>query len=564
MLSDVGDDLVAMSMSMTMTMPLNTTAVVEPSPSLSETHDRSLISYSDTTKDVLAISSDNITNHQHSVVGTSGSGSDGEGSGGKGRYASSQMSKLADHLNTMNRRAKRVQHDCQRLFLYLYLSNKTTTYTGLIYALRNNGFLAYIPDLDIKRPVYLDEADNGSVKIDPLLLQSIRSNSKDMITKDIVSRDYKCVLILDKLNSTEDGCEEKPSHLVICRKNMDPDMIVSQSPKNVVDGYLVLRPLQRVTIQITTRGDCLSNGNNIQFELVGIEVDKNKWRGQSVTTEKESSSTASSSTSSTKSSSTSSSATGKGGGESFIDWTKRKAEEERIPSVTSLHVNVDRENVQKGSESTDKGIDVVSLTSIRDVVSRYTKRQRLYYCSKYPNKGIFAVKREGAGDIIFHVKTNNIPNNSNNNNNNNSKSSKKGKADAAKSRRFQLKGTGRVAFGKAGEVFDEGGVRDIFIMSSLSSSALRSDKSSQGLLDTKTGQEKLTVSGFSVGHEAAMARMKTLGEEWAEEEDLPESGGCSGEGADTTTGIAASAGQYNKMAMMSTSRQQALKKEKRK
>eukprot|EP00607_Mallomonas_marina_P003080 CAMPEP_0182438372 /NCGR_PEP_ID=MMETSP1167-20130531/85718_1 /TAXON_ID=2988 /ORGANISM="Mallomonas Sp, Strain CCMP3275" /LENGTH=71 /DNA_ID=CAMNT_0024631699 /DNA_START=868 /DNA_END=1083 /DNA_ORIENTATION=- len=66
-----------------------------------------------------------------------------------------------------------------------------------------------------------------------------------------------------------------------------------------------------------------------------------------------------------------------------------------------------------------------------------------------------------------------------------------------------------------------------------------------------------------------MARMIALGEEWAEEEELPGSERerereRGGEGANMSTGRAAQDGEYNKLAQQASSRVFALKKEKRK
>ena len=67
-------------------------------------------------------------------------------------------------------------------FLNLYYKSRIETKTGVIYGLRQNGFLIYIPDLDLKCPVFLANR-RGQVCLDPAVL-----NMKDKIINAYVER----------------------------------------------------------------------------------------------------------------------------------------------------------------------------------------------------------------------------------------------------------------------------------------------------------------------------------------------------------------------------------------
>ncbi|KAL4161863.1 hypothetical protein PRNP1_002414 [Phytophthora ramorum] len=76
---------------------------------------------------------------------------------------------LAQHLNKKNRQAKLAAYACDELFLALYFSSHTVKVPAIITALKQNGFIVYVPKYDLRAPVYLrDKA--GVVQIDPLLL----------------------------------------------------------------------------------------------------------------------------------------------------------------------------------------------------------------------------------------------------------------------------------------------------------------------------------------------------------------------------------------------------------
>ena len=79
-----------------------------------------------------------------------------------------QVTEITAHLNLMNRRSKAVQMECQKMFLRLYFLTRVEEHDAIVYDLRDNGFLAYVPVFDFKGPVYLDR--DGVVCLDPALL----------------------------------------------------------------------------------------------------------------------------------------------------------------------------------------------------------------------------------------------------------------------------------------------------------------------------------------------------------------------------------------------------------
>jgi DIS3-like exonuclease 1 len=79
------------------------------------------------------------------------------------------VAEITAHLNIMNRRSKAVQWECQKIFFELYLRTRVEEHDAIVYAIKTNGFLAYIPSYDFKGPVFLQDRQ-GVVTIDPNLV----------------------------------------------------------------------------------------------------------------------------------------------------------------------------------------------------------------------------------------------------------------------------------------------------------------------------------------------------------------------------------------------------------
>jgi DIS3-like exonuclease 1 len=75
-----------------------------------------------------------------------------------------ELQDLCTHINARNRAAQHAQRDSQVLFQTLYfkdraLSDPRCVVDAVIFSLRENGFLVYIPQYAIKGPVYLESRE---------------------------------------------------------------------------------------------------------------------------------------------------------------------------------------------------------------------------------------------------------------------------------------------------------------------------------------------------------------------------------------------------------------------
>lgn len=89
-----------------------------------------------------------------------------------------QVDRITTHLNIMNRRSKAVQMECQKMFLRIYFLTRVEEHDAIVYSLRDNGFLAYVPVFDYKGPVYLQNKE-GKVCMDPFILTNKTSRPSD-------------------------------------------------------------------------------------------------------------------------------------------------------------------------------------------------------------------------------------------------------------------------------------------------------------------------------------------------------------------------------------------------
>ncbi|KAK1930635.1 DIS3-like exonuclease 1 [Phytophthora citrophthora] len=88
---------------------------------------------------------------------------------GEKLFPPEELVPLSRHLNKKNRQAKLAAHACDELFLALYFSHHTVKVPAIITALKQNGFIVYVPKYDLRAPVYLRDK-SGVVQMDPLLL----------------------------------------------------------------------------------------------------------------------------------------------------------------------------------------------------------------------------------------------------------------------------------------------------------------------------------------------------------------------------------------------------------
>ena len=81
----------------------------------------------------------------------------------KSRYSPTTFQDLTDHINERNRSAQLAQRESQLLFQTLYFKDKSVDddrciVDAVIFAIRANGFLVYIPRYALKGPVYLQDS----------------------------------------------------------------------------------------------------------------------------------------------------------------------------------------------------------------------------------------------------------------------------------------------------------------------------------------------------------------------------------------------------------------------
>lgn len=83
--------------------------------------------------------------------------------------SASSLTKVCAHINEQHRNAKRISRDCDSLFLSLHFRSHREYAIGIVSAIRNNGFIVYVPKFDIKGPVYLMDRHNN-VQMNPKLI----------------------------------------------------------------------------------------------------------------------------------------------------------------------------------------------------------------------------------------------------------------------------------------------------------------------------------------------------------------------------------------------------------
>ncbi|RHZ06997.1 hypothetical protein DYB26_012755, partial [Aphanomyces astaci] len=74
--------------------------------------------------------------------------------------ATDRLVPLSQHMNRQNRHAKRVSRACNDLFLALYFkSHVSSVHAAVVTSVKQNGLLVYLPQFDVRAPVYLKDRD---------------------------------------------------------------------------------------------------------------------------------------------------------------------------------------------------------------------------------------------------------------------------------------------------------------------------------------------------------------------------------------------------------------------
>ena len=77
----------------------------------------------------------------------------------EGNLDTAQLVRICHHLNEQTRKAKLVSRESEELFLALYLKEHTYTGIAVVASLRDNGFIAFLPEFHIRAPLYLLSQD---------------------------------------------------------------------------------------------------------------------------------------------------------------------------------------------------------------------------------------------------------------------------------------------------------------------------------------------------------------------------------------------------------------------
>ena len=348
-------------------------------------------------------------------------------------YSSSELFKIVNELNILNRNSKLAQAACQKLFLTLYLTNRIHECEAVVYGVKENGLTVYLPCFDIKCSIYVKNRD-GMVCLHPNLLSSFKEITKGKPIKQsnrtapagelLVYPDIFC-----RLMKTEDKKQKETSAL---------KFYVSDEHGKMNSFLFGLSPLQSVQVLATAKTSAAGR-TEIDLTLFGLTASKSKKRAWRSASEN----------------SAAISLKPEGHGLSH----KESSEDAFPPKNTSSYAYL-----------------TMCVKAISNMHNKSTVQRRQNQC------------HTDNDEVLLHTLS----------------GSKKHHENPYK--HYRIKGTGRLCFDDADVTGHE-----IFFASEMFRSHSRS----------ASGSSSAKGSGFLVGREAAMQKMKNWGEEWAEEEDLP-------------------------------------------
>jgi exoribonuclease R len=432
-------------------------------------------------------------------------------------FSRGKVAAIAEHLNIMNRRSKRVQSDCQDLFLTLYFRERVQVFDAVVYSIRLNALIVYVPELDYKGALYLQD-HLGVVTLNPGLVGEApefgieanpsfqgRSNRTDMKQGVRGLPGYKCSILEETYDTTSSH-----EYLVISK----PDTrLTSQLRFSVLQSIRVEVSAPFQSNQLRLRG--------IQLCLVSVDV----------------------------------SATNETGSE-------RSARPNILPAQR-LHAQLEK--------AVDGGHKVGSSVNTKSNCGKTLSSFTLQSFSKTRGGGIRCLSLSMAASRHCVMSTLGTFSNANGYNDRERERVAKlmCKLDKeVRTKRHNIANTGRIAFG----IHDE--VDALYLMEHartrrgicVSSSAGRSPTA--GALGTDGVADAAAVAQLGRGIAGAKARMEAWGEVWAEEEELPGMGSAGGE--DGTSYIARGEGRgvggdqaYRKEVQLASSRMDKLKIAKR-
>jgi hypothetical protein len=408
------------------------------------------------------------------------------------------VQRITEHLNLMNSRSKAVQMECQKMFLRLFFRTRVEVHDAIVYSLRDNGFLAYVPVFDYKGPVYFQNR-MGVVFMDPALLTPGASLIEEGAHSDPTVFDkrgkelpgYECVLSGERSDSNE------AQELLVGPKK--------QGREQGVGPVLRILPLQRVRVAMTSAPSSGSSGASamrlilVSTAASGKAADANKSSKNDAT-------------------------------HRFTDEVIQAEEKNKLSAVSSrLEGQATPKSRKEQREESLYSALKAALQGQRNGFSapRASNSHRQTVCANryeiMPGRVAFG-PQEGVRSIFILSRNKAI------------------EIEKAKERRLEDKA-------------DRSGGNELLIHT------MQKKKNTTSYSGTsKEVEEELLLESLKDGKTAAMMKMQQWGEEWAEEEELPtnwEAG--EGGGADTELGKKAATGGFSKELYLATARQSKLK-----
>lgn len=387
--------------------------------------------------------------------------------------------------------------ECQKMFLRLFFRTRVEVHDAIVYSLRDNGFLAYVPVFDYKGPVYLQNRQE-IVCMDPTLLSPTPSalgadegtntdpNMFDKRGKELPG--YECVLTGERSDSNE------AQELLISPKK--------QGGTKGLGPVLRILPLQRVRVAMTsapwsgTSGACAIRLVLVSASSSGKAADASKAKKNDVT-------------------------------EDVI-----QAEEKNKLSLVSNRLQVVTKSRKEMREESLYTALKAALCSQPNGISgsRTGHNNRQAACANryeiLPGRVAFG-PQEGVRSIFILTRNKAI------------------EMEKAKERRQE-------------DSAEKSEGQELQKRTNTSTQKKKNFSSYSGT--SKELETELLMESLKDGKTAAMLKMQQWGEEWAEEEELPTSWEAGeGGGADTELGKKAASGGFTKELYLATARQSKLK-----
>ena len=477
-------------------------------------------------------------------------------------YSSAQLAAISSHLNIANRNAKHAQHECQKLFLRLYFRDRQEQHEAVVYSVKENGFLCYVPAFGFKSAVYLENLE-GVVCLNKRVFARAGGEAECEFDEVLLPH-YQCSL---EAESEERG-EGKPGvrALLVGPKDAAAPAVGPDIPS------LRIFPMQRVIVLVAASAPSSSGLGlpELRLKLVSIGGEKIAAAGLAA-------------------SSLPSPSVMPPSVPHFI----RTPVAEQVGKNTHTHTHTPSPPPIKGSlfsaivHWTKRRRQDSDLGSKKSAKWDQVEKEGRLVLVQQQQQGRFELDHTRGGRVAFFPRAVS----STHNQKQKAKAVAVGKSGGALALEAPVSPAAAGAAGGGDDTsplelpvgmfrsWGAAGARFVSAMSTPTSSSSSSPSTttyrssstfSSSSSSSKHSDLAATIGTQSLvsGHAAAMMKMRLEGEEWQEEEDLPQVGGGGngggGEGADTEIGLRALAGGYQKDAILASTRMNKLKVDKRK